>query len=267
VRARRVVVAGGALASTKLLLRSRRLLPRLGPALGTRFSGNGDLLMFARACAGDLEPSRGPTITTAVRDGDAWVEEAALPNFLGWLEQARDLPGVLWRYRTFVARYAPLKLGVNVRTDMGAAVSRMFGDTARASRTIPLLGMGLDQPTGVMRLRGEKLAIEWRTRESDAHFSRLRRTARAIAEGMGGGYADTLLWRLRRVATVHPLGGVPMGRTVAEGVVDPRGEAFGHPGLHVSCGAAMPGPVGPNPSLTIAAWAGHVAEGIAADMA
>ena len=71
-------------------------------------------------------------------------------------------------------------------------------------------------------------------------------------------------WRLRRVATVHPLGGVPMGRTVEEGVVDARGEAFGHPGLHVTCGAAMPGPVGPNPSLTIAAWAGHVAEGIAA---
>ena len=58
-----------------------------------------------------------------------------------------------------------------------------------------------------------------------------------------------------------------MGRTVAEGVVDARGEAFGHPGLHVTCGAAMPGPVGPNPSLTIAAWAGHVAEGIAAQMA
>ena len=33
------------------------------------------------------------------------------------------------------------------------------------------------------------------------------------------------------------------------------GEAFAYPGLHVVDGSVMPGPVGPNPSLTIAAFA------------
>jgi cholesterol oxidase len=38
-------------------------------------------------------------------------------------------------------------------------------------------------------------------------------------------------------------------------VCDEYGEVFGYPGLHVVDGAAMPGPVGANPSLTIAAFA------------
>jgi cholesterol oxidase len=49
-----------------------------------------------------------------------------------------------------------------------------------------------------------------------------------------------------------------------EGVIDRDGEVFGYPGLYVVDGAAMPGPVGPNPSLTIAAFADHVADGILA---
>jgi cholesterol oxidase len=46
-----------------------------------------------------------------------------------------------------------------------------------------------------------------------------------------------------------------MGRHVHEGVADTYGESFGHPGLYVVDGALMPGPVGPNPALTIAALA------------
>ena len=51
-----------------------------------------------------------------------------------------------------------------------------------------------------------------------------------------------------------------MGRSRAMGVVDASGEAFGHPGLYVVDGAMMPGPTGPNPSLTIAALADRFAD-------
>jgi cholesterol oxidase len=47
-----------------------------------------------------------------------------------------------------------------------------------------------------------------------------------------------------------------------EGVVDSFGEVFGHEGLFVADGSIMPGPVGPNPSLTIAAMAERIAEHI-----
>ncbi|URN10619.1 GMC family oxidoreductase [Actinomadura madurae] len=50
-----------------------------------------------------------------------------------------------------------------------------------------------------------------------------------------------------------------MGAHRDEGVCDAFGEVFGFPGLYIADGAAMPGPVGPNPSLTIAAHADRLA--------
>jgi cholesterol oxidase len=63
------------------------------------------------------------------------------------------------------------------------------------------------------------------------------------------------MWLRKRIITAHPVGGAPMGRDPSVGVCDPYGEVFGYPGLYIADGAAMPGPVGPNPSLTIAALA------------
>jgi cholesterol oxidase len=51
-----------------------------------------------------------------------------------------------------------------------------------------------------------------------------------------------------------------MGRHTGEGVTDEWGEVFGVPGLYVADGSVMPGPVGANPSLTIAALAERFAE-------
>jgi cholesterol oxidase len=53
-----------------------------------------------------------------------------------------------------------------------------------------------------------------------------------------------------------------MGRSAADGTVDSYGEVFGNPGLFVVDGAIMPGPVGANPSLTIAAFADRAAQAI-----
>ena len=63
---------------------------------------------------------------------------------------------------------------------------------------------------------------------------------------------------LSRVITVQPLGGCPMGRNEHEGVVDSYGQVFNYPGLYVADSSVMPGPVGPNPSLTIAALADRI---------
>jgi len=220
---------------------------------------------FAASSTEDLDPSRGPTITTAIRgpEGRWYLEDAGVPVFAMWLAQAAGAPRALWRYRRFIARYLPLKLGWPVRTDMSAAVAQLIGPSRRAHGTLPLLGMGHDTPDGTLSLsRGGRLKLDWSPEGSRAFFTELRAASREMAEELGGTFADSPLWRLRRVATVHPLGGAPMGASAAEGVVGATGEAFGHPGLFVTCGAAMPGAVGPNPSLTIGAWAEHVAAGV-----
>src|SRR6266498_963419 len=68
----RLVLAAGTFGTTYLLMRSRSGLPGLSGALGTRFSGNGDLLAFLlrakdRSRTRELDASLGPVITSAIR--------------------------------------------------------------------------------------------------------------------------------------------------------------------------------------------------------
>jgi len=59
----------------------------------------------------------------------------------------------------------------------------------------------------------------------------------------------------QRSVTVHPVGGASIGRTPDDGVVDHRGEVFGHSGLFIADGSIYPMAPGVPPSLTIAAMA------------
>jgi len=149
-------------------------------------------------------------------------------------------------------------------TDIGAETSKLIGDAAESTGFLPLLGMGRDVPEGVMSLGEDSaLAIDWRKNgSSKAYFDRVREVSKAMADELGGVFLDNPIWLLSRVVTVHALGGCPMGRNDEEGVVDSYGNVFNYPGLHIADGSVMPGPVGPNPSLTIAALADRFADAI-----
>jgi cholesterol oxidase len=125
--------------------------------------------------------------------------------------------------------------------------------------------MGRDVPDGRIALGGgsrDRLRVDWKQRGSRAYFSRAEATAKEVADGLGGKFQKNPLSYFNRTITVHPLGGCPMGNHRKEGVVDPWGEVFDYPGLYVADGSVMPGPIGVNPALTIAAVADRFAEGI-----
>lgn len=277
--ATRVVMAAGALGTPWLLLRNRTNLPRLGPALGSRFSGNGDLLSLAMRATDDdgapriFDAAHAPVITSAIRipdevdGGDGrgyYIEDAGFPTFIEWVAEAQATPTRARQAASFARRWLRSRLARHFDSDVSAELGHLLGDAALSSSSMPLLGMGRDVPDGRLRLRRGLLDVDWTTATSEDFFDSMRATMRDIAEALGAEHRDNLLWLFKRVITVHPLGGAPMGRHVGEGVVDAHGEAFGHPGLFVVDGAAMPGPVGPNPSLTIAAFADRVAERILA---
>jgi cholesterol oxidase len=83
---------------------------------------------------------------------------------------------------------------------------------------------------------------------------------RRISGALGGDFMRSPPWRppFRRL-TAHPLGGCAMSYGPGSGVVDHRGQVWGHPGLYVADAAVIPGPLAVNPSLTIAALAERTA--------
>jgi cholesterol oxidase len=275
VGADRLIMAAGALGTPYLLLRNRRAFPRLGPALGTRFCGNGDLLGFlSAATAADgrpraLDASSAPVITSAIRMPDAreggpgrgfYIQDAGYPAFADWLLEASGAPGAARRALHFALRRVWARLRRDPRSNLGAALAGLLADGTRSSSAMPLLGMGRDVPDGTMSLRRGYLAVDWTIDSSADYFASVRETMRGIARELGARFDDNPTYALRRVVTVHPLGGAPMGRHLGEGVVDEYGRSFAYPGLYVVDGAALPGPVGPNPALTIAAFADRASD-------
>lgn len=272
----RLVLSAGALGSTYLLLKCQSAFPALSDALGTRFCGNGDLLGFVLGAREDgalrtLDPNLGPVITSTIRVGDAldgddatgrgfYIQDAGYPAFLSWIVESANVFGSFRRFVRFLRHVLLARWRGD--TNLSAELQRLLGGEWSAA-TMPLLGMGRDRPDGVFELQENGyLNTNWRMQGSRSYFDRLKRTMESIADAMGGDFVVNPTWMLKRVVTVHPLGGCPMGRHAAEGVVDAYGEAYGHPNLYVADGSILPGPVGPNPSLTIAALADRIADRI-----
>lgn len=278
----RLILSAGTMGSTFLMLKSREHLPGVSSQLGTRFCGNGDLLGFAlNAKMPDpeeggyksraLDPNYGPVITSTIRGGDAldgdgstgrgfYLQDAGYPSFMSWIVESADIFSATKRYVRLLRRIVSARLSDD--TNLSAEMQDLIGD-ALSSSNLPLLGMGRDIPDGRMRLDDDDcLQCDWRTKASEDYFGRLKETMEDVAGALNADFVINPSWLLKRVITVHPLGGCPMGRTEEEGVVDEYGEVFNHPDLYVADGAIMPGPVGPNPSLTIAALSDRIADHI-----
>jgi cholesterol oxidase len=270
MKARRVVLAAGSLGSTYLLLRSREALRLDHPALGRRFCGNGDILGLVRDAVGNLESTNGPVITAYRRfpadtdtgdpnDHGMYIEDAGYPAFAAWLAQLGGFwamgKGALrhwfrWQWRKWRRRRD---------TNLSAEVNDVLADGAFSARFMPILGMGRDTPDGRLFLdenNPKVLHSDWTVQTSRMYINKMEDRMRDIAEGLGGRYASNPLFkRWSRLITVHPVGGCPTDTDHFEGVIDTFGRVRGVPGLRVCDGSVFPGPIGPNPSLTIAAFA------------
>lgn len=280
VTASSVILAAGSLGSTQILLRSRGHGLALSPALGTRFSTNGDLLGLAYntriqsnimgyggAQAPFGQKLTGPTITTAAdyRGGGRapeqryLIEDAAIPSAL--VDAMRlamplaagglfDIPGTQRIARDALSR----------RSDGALNHSMVY------------LGIGHDSASGRVELDGNGNArVLWPNLMQEPFVARMRAEMGAHAQAFGGKYADSP--RTGAIfggvmTTVHPLGGCPMADRVEDGVVNADGQVYNpnggaqavYPGLRVVDGAVAPASLGANPLLTIAALAERAAD-------
>lgn len=271
VQADKVIVAAGALGSTELLLRCRDqlgTLPRLSRTLGTRFSGNGDMLFAGAWSTRDaIDPAQGPSITAVVdcstEEHAIHVEDLGFPDPMFWMLEGLLPPGRggVRRALALAGRYLARSLGLGRATSRVTDQLGAFLAGGRANHFLPYLGMGTDAGDGRLRLRDGALDVVWSHRKSRRMFRQMEDAMRRISAQTGGEYVTSFLWRWpsRKLLTAHPLGGAVMGADEGQGVVDHAGQVWNYPGLYVTDGASIPSALSVNPSLTIAAVAERAA--------
>jgi cholesterol oxidase len=275
VEAATLVLAAGTLGTPRLLLTNRKRLPRLSPALGTRFSGNGDALGLALDPRAEdvrvVQNQIGPVMTSRLdytAEGNYMLADGGLPpGFTGILDLARGVNAIRgWRRWLVRARLLLTRAGLTDQPLSPRAV-RIDHSTSNEDSLIFLM-IGRDAASGRMRLTPlfGRFDIRWSKDDSAALFAAMRETAHAVADAaeatpffaLEAGPLDTF-------TTVHPLGGCPMGDSPARGVVDDAGRAYGYAGLWILDGSIVPTALGVNPSKTIAALAERGAERLVAE--
>ena len=273
VRADLVILAGGTFGSTEILLRSRDKGLDLSPRIGERFSANGDAAHFVvrgkervaglgigpRPPSEEPEPLPGPTITgfLDLRRGTEGVaiQEGVIPEAL--------LPGAILRVDRVLEEIAQ-----EFVEDLDAAAvggERKTPPTPSSlDRTLTLLSVSNDGACGHLALRDDRVRIDWPGAGCQPNYVEVRARVEEIGKALGGASVlEPLVGAFlgKSQMTVHPLGGCPIARDGASGVVDHAGRVFKgdgrgvHDGLHVLDGSIIPLSIGINPFLTITALA------------
>jgi cholesterol oxidase len=265
--AARVILAAGVLGTIELLLKNRDeygTLPNVSRHLGEFVRTNGESLLGATSFEAHRDLARGIAIGAAFH-----------PNSLTKIESVRYSSGSGAMRLLGVpltpdgsALTRPLKMLWRIVQRLGRTL-RLWAVADWARSTVILLVMQtLDQH---MRLRlGRSLLGKRRLegRATDKPIPSYLAVAQEAAEILGEelhGEPQNVISEvlLRTPATAHILGGCAISTSPETGVIDARHEVFGHPGLYVCDGSVIPGNLGVNPSLTIAALAERFVEGFA----
>jgi cholesterol oxidase len=276
VEAPLLVLAAGTIGSSRLLLKNRGRLPGLSPALGSRFSGNGDALALALDPTApgvtDAHTEYGPTMTSRIDYTDEhgfMVADGGVPgNFGGVLEIVRGVSAVTgWGRVVLHVKNLATRLGFT-DTHVTHRGLKLRQPEEPIGDSLVFLMIGRDAADGQMRLTPVFGAfdIRWRKSDSAKLFAGMEQAAGELAAAAGAKSFFALdAGPLGKFITVHPLGGCPMSDDPATGVTDEFGRVHGQDGLYVLDGSIVPTALGVNPSKTIAALAERGVERLLAD--
>jgi choline dehydrogenase-like flavoprotein len=264
-----LVVAGGAVGSTGLLMRStdqfassRPLDP--GAQLGRALSANGDYGVsgiVGDAYAADVDGHKGKPMSSFCPSFFSTTKAILIPFY------AAPLYLALGQFSTLLRAQDP---GARGRGSTGvAAGERDWGlaykqRIARFGRRMLTMGcLCLDDGEGEIRLDANRRpTVRWAatSAQTEARWSAAVDAMAKIYAALGGEMYLDAYRKDGTVHTSHPLGGCRMANDPAHGVVDAFGEVFGQRNLFVVDGAIIPSALGANPSLTIAAVAEMIAD-------
>lgn len=266
ITAREVVLAGGVLGTTRLLLAARdryRTLPDLSEAVGRHVRTNSEAFVAV------LQPDRSDDVTDgATISSDFWPD-----------------PSTHITNNRFPASYGFMRLylsplvdgetrGQRLRATLAAVARNPLAATAnqrarRWNERVTVLTV-MQNDENELTLQYHRGRTGWRLRSSLApgaapvptYLPQASAAGRAVAAASGGRAYGTLMDPLLGIgATAHILGGAVIAGSPRDGVVDTDHRVYAgssgatYDGLTVLDGSAVPANVGVNPSLTITALA------------
>ena len=279
-----VVLSAGSLNSTEILLRSEMHGLSVAPALGTKFSSNGDFFGLAynggyetdvlgynaeqKPAAGD-SPSPGPNIVGLVRYNGTLseskrmaIEDFSFPS--ASVAAAKAVFAAIQGQDTVTGNEADQR--ARLLRDLDPA-GREHDPNGALNHTMLYLVMGQDNARGLILFDKPliepdgRIQISWDQAGQQQIFTRMNEELRRNARALSASFISNPTWsffKLRHLITAHPLGGCPMGDDNLEGAVDVYGRVFAgdgsvHQGLYVTDGSIIPSALGVNPFLTISA--------------
>jgi choline dehydrogenase-like flavoprotein len=258
------IVAGGAVGSSGLLLRSRAAFGALDDApLGAHLSANGDYGVtgtIADALAFDIEGFKGKPMSSFCPTFYKQHQFILIPFYAAPLYLSLSTFTTLLRAKNPMAVGRGSTVPADAERDWGLDYKqrlKTFG-----ARMLTMGCLALDTCEGVVRLGERGTEVSWGETDdaTEARWSAAVETMGRIYSALGG---EMFLDGYRKDGTVHtshPLGGCRMAENAGDGVVDACGEVFGQPNLFVVDGAVIPSALCANPSLTIAAVAESIAD-------
>ena len=261
VRAPRVVVAGGALESPALLLRSGIG----GPAVGRYLRLHPCTLIFA-TYPEDQKAWWGAPHAAVVDEFDQGLEGDGYGFLIEGAQYTTGLGGsaipftTAAAHREVMAGYANGSITINLTRERGGGQVLIDGD----GQSMPLYS--LDDPRDQANMH---FGLEQQIR---LHHAAGAQQIFALATGMPGWRVgddlDAFIDRAHRIPlraggaklfAAHQMGSCRMGDDPAESVANPLGELHDVPGVWIGDGSAFPTPSGTNPMITIMALASRTA--------
>jgi cholesterol oxidase len=283
-----VVLSAGSLNTTEILLRSEAHGLSVAPALGTKFSGNGDFFGLAYNTDHETDvlgylpsehrgpgdsPFPGPNIVGLVRytNGVPEVQRIAFEDFSfprAYVEAAKATFGLIRGVDTVTGNEDAQRDRLNRDLD---PLGRRNDPNGALNHGMLYLVMGQDNARGTILFEAPftepdgRIRISWDQAGQQQIFTRMNEEVRRHARALRGSFISNPTWStfdLRHLITAHPLGGCPMGDDHLQGAVDPFGRVFAadgsvHQGLSVADGSVIPSALGVNPFLTISAVSEH----------
>lgn len=257
--ARNVIVAAGALGTTRLLHRCRLSggLPRLSARVGHLVRTNSESILCVTGPAGSDFTGSVAISSSIYPDPQTHIEPVTYGKGGGALA---ILSTLLVGDGTRVTR--PLKfLATAARHPLRFVRLLWPGGWSRRSFLVLVMQSHDNAMELVARRRLFGRGVRVTTRQDPDHpnptfIPIANESAERIAEYIGGIAQSSVFEALFNIpTTAHLLGGAAIGEDAESGVVDAQHRAFGYAGLYVLDGSSIPANVGVNPSLTITALA------------